>query len=78
MLTAEPESIDALLRARPEMLDEWLVRWRARVVFLSVAVIVIGAGSFGAVMGCWRDLCQALYSGLKLPLVPCNMRYCAY
>ena len=30
--------------------------------------IVIGAGSYGAVMGSWRDATQALYTGIKLPL----------
>ncbi len=39
------------------------------VVALCVSVICIGAGSFGAAMGCWRDPWQALYTGIKVPLV---------
>lgn len=34
-----------------------------------VVAIVVGAGSYGAAMGCWRDPLQALYTGIKLPLV---------
>ena len=29
----------------------------------------MGAGLFGAALGCWRDPWQALYAGLKLPLI---------
>jgi len=42
---------------------------QGRLVGFCVAAIVIGAGSYGAVMGCWRDPLQALYTGIKLPLV---------
>jgi hypothetical protein len=34
-----------------------------------MAVVVAGAGLYGAVMGAWRDALQALYTGIKLPLV---------
>lgn len=39
------------------------------LIGLCIAAIVAGAGSYGAVMGCWRDPLQALYTGIKLPLV---------
>jgi len=32
-------------------------------------VVVLGAGLYGTVMGAWRDSLQALYTGIKLPLV---------
>ena len=36
---------------------------------LQTPVLVVGAGSYGAVMGSWRDPQQAMYTGIKLPLV---------
>jgi hypothetical protein len=36
---------------------------------LCVLAVVLGAGSYGAVMGGWRDPLQGLYTGIKLPLV---------
>ena len=38
-------------------------------MLFGLAAIVIGAGAYGAVMGFWRDPLQALYTGIKLPLV---------
>ena len=42
---------------------------QGNLVAFCVLAIVAGAGSCGAAMGCWRDSLQALYSGIKLPLV---------
>jgi hypothetical protein len=39
------------------------------VVGFCLTAIVFGAGSYGAAMGCWRDSLQALYTGIKLPIV---------
>jgi hypothetical protein len=58
-----------LLRARPASFLDWLKHWQARRVFWCVAVVIAGAGIYGAVMGLWRDALQALYTGVKLPLV---------
>lgn len=64
-----PRSIDAFLRAGPESFHEWVMRRQLYLVTVCVAVIVVGAGSYGAAMGCWRDPWQAFYTGIKLPLV---------
>jgi hypothetical protein len=41
-------------------------RWRW---LLYLAVIVVGAGLFGAAVGSWRAPLQALYTAIKLPLI---------
>ena len=42
---------------------------QGNVAVFCVVAIAIGAGSYGAAMGWWRDPLQALYTGIKLPLV---------
>ena len=64
-----PKSISAFLRAEPERFYEWVMCRQGRLVGFCVAAIVIGAGSYGAVMGCWRDPLQALYTAIKFPLI---------
>src|SRR5882724_729908 len=64
-----PKSIGEFLRAEPERFHDWLLRRRENLIWFCVVAIVIGAGSYGAVMGSWRDAMQALYTGIKLPLV---------
>jgi len=61
-------SISVFLRARPELLREWVLRRQLNLVMFCVVAIVIGAGVYGAVMGSWRGPWQALYTGIKLPL----------
>jgi len=71
-MTAAPDvscAIGDFLRAEPERFRDWIVRRQLNLVIFCVAAIVIGAGSYGAVMGSWRDSLQALYTGIKLPLV---------
>jgi hypothetical protein len=64
-----PNSPGVFLRAEPARLREWITRRPSNLAWFCVAAIVIGAGSYGVVMGCWRDPLQALYTGIKLPLV---------
>jgi len=64
-----PRSVSAFLRAGPECYREWVVRRQLNFVAFCVGAIVIGAGVYGAVAGSWRDAWQALYTGIKLPLV---------
>ena len=64
-----PKSIGAFLRAEPECFRSWMLRRQGNLVGFCVVAIVAGAGSYGAAMGCWRDPLQALYTGIKLPLV---------
>jgi hypothetical protein len=63
------ESISGFLRAEPERFREWMTGRQRNLISFCVVAIVIGAGSYGAAMGCWRDSWQALYTGIKLPLV---------
>jgi hypothetical protein len=62
-------ALDHFLRSDAVELHEWVVRRRSRLVWLCVAAIVAGSGLYGAAMGCWRGSWQALYTGIKLPLV---------
>jgi hypothetical protein len=61
--------IRLLLQAEPAWLCAWANSRPATFVALCVTAICIGAGLYGAAMGCWRDPWQALYTGIKLPLV---------
>jgi len=58
LLQGEPSRLAALATARQSATVAWCV-----------GSICLGAGVFGAVMGCWREPSQALYTGTKLPLV---------
>ncbi len=64
-----PRDIGTLLRGEAEPILAWSEKWDARRVALHVAVIVAGAGLYGAAMGWWRDPQQALYTAAKLPLI---------
>jgi hypothetical protein len=64
------------LRQFPELLSgevgplrRWIAEPRADRAASSLAVIVVGAGLYGAAMGCWRAPLQALYVGIKFPLI---------
>lgn len=61
--------VPVLLRGEPEAIAQSLERWEARNVLLYVAVILAGAGLYGAAMGWWRGPDQALYTAIKFPLV---------
>jgi hypothetical protein len=61
--------ISVLLRGELEPISAWLGRRSARRSALHLAVIIIGAGLYGAAMGWWRDPQQALYVAIKFPLI---------
>jgi hypothetical protein len=65
----EDRSLGALLRGEVASLTAWTADWRATHFTRDVTLIVVGAGAFGAALGCWRDPWQALYAGVKLPLI---------
>jgi len=69
-MTANDTTLDlpVLLRGEPDSLQFGIEEFRVRQMALYLAVIVLGAGAFGAAMGCWRAPLQALYTALKLPL----------
>src|SRR6266404_7481227 len=62
-------SVDLFLRANTPRLHGWVLRRRSWLISFCVFAIVVGAGLYGAVMGCWRDPLQAVYTGIKFPLV---------
>ena len=62
-------SVDFFLRADAPRMRSWVIQRATGLVWFCIAVIVVGAGAYGAVMGCWREALQALYTGIKLPLV---------
>ena len=61
--------MDLLLRGNLESLAAWTEHWNTRRFWLHVAVILVGAGLYGAAMGCWRDPQQAFYVAVKFPLI---------
>jgi hypothetical protein len=64
-----PREIRLLLRGELELIAAWSGRWNPRRFALHVAVIVVGAGLYGAAMGWWRDPQQAIYVAFKFPLI---------
>ena len=66
---SNPREISVLLRGEPEKLVAWTGQWSPRRFALHVAVIVVGAGLYGAAMGWWRDPQQAFYVAIKFPLI---------
>jgi len=64
-----PKSVGAFLRAGPEHYREWVMRRQLNLLIYCLGAIAMGAGLFGAAMGGWRDGLQAVYTGIKLPLV---------
>lgn len=61
--------LGVLLRGEAESLQSWSAQWDAQRVISYIIVIVAGAGLYGAAMGWWRSPLQALYTGIKLPLI---------
>ncbi|HTX20577.1 MAG TPA: hypothetical protein VMD27_01780 [Candidatus Aquilonibacter sp.] len=75
-MQAQPEKIKnrlpgiaPLLRGETETISAWSERWNSRRFALHVAVIILGAGLYGAAMGWWRDPRQALFAAAKFPLI---------
>jgi hypothetical protein len=59
----------ALLRGEVKSLEAWSAHWDAQRIISHIAIIVVGAGLYGAAMGWWRDPRQALYTAIKFPLI---------
>lgn len=64
-----PSEISLLLRGEVETISRWSHSWVARRFALHIAVIILGAGLYGAAMGWWRDPQQAVYVAIKFPLI---------
>jgi len=61
--------LSLLLRGEVKSLEEWSAQWDSRRILSHVGIIIVGAGLYGAAMGCWRDPMQALYTAIKFPLI---------
>ena len=66
---SNPHELGTLLRGEADTLARWSAQFRPERCAFQVAVIVAGAGLYGAAMGCWRDPQQALYVAIKFPLI---------
>ncbi len=64
-----PSEIGRLLRGEAEFIATCSRRWVARRFILHIAVILLGAGLYGATMGWWRGPEQALFVAIKFPLI---------
>src|SRR5205085_4229736 len=67
--SSELRDLPVLLGGNPDTLKEWAARWEFSRDLGYVAVIVAGAGVYGAAMGYWRSPVQAGYNLVKFPLV---------
>src|SRR5262245_55836246 len=65
----KPSFVEFFLRAETDRLRHCLKHRETTLIWLCVAVIIFGAGLYGAVMGCWRSALQSVYTAIKLPLV---------
>jgi len=58
-----------LLRGESEEIARWIGRGESKQLWFCLAAVFAGAGLFGAALGEWRSPLQALYGGIKFPLV---------
>jgi hypothetical protein len=61
--------LSTLLRGETETISAWSASWNTQRFLLHVAVIILGAGFYGAAMGWWRAPQQALFVAIKFPLI---------
>ena len=61
--------ITVLLRGEAAPISAWTEQWNGRRLAVCLAVIVGGAGLYGAAMGYWRAPQQAFYVAIKFPLI---------
>ena len=64
-----PSDFATLLRGETAAISAWSGQWNTRRFASHLAVIVVGAGIYGAAMGWWRDPQQALSVAIKFPLI---------
>lgn len=62
-------SFRSLLQGQVEALEAGTQSRQPGTVTLSLAIIFIGAGLYGAAMGCWRSPLQGVFVALKFPLI---------
>jgi hypothetical protein len=64
-----PSEINRLLRGETGIISKWSEQWAAGRFILHLAVIIVGAGLYGATIGWWRGPQQALFVAIKFPLI---------
>ncbi len=64
-----PTEFSTLLRGEAQTISAWSAEWSARRGVAHLAIIILGAGSYGAAMGWWRAPEQALFVAIKFPLI---------
>ncbi len=69
MPTSDAAPFSALLSGEPGRLRGWIEGRQSAPVGLCLLVIVLGAGCYGAAMGCWRSPLQSLYVAVKFPVI---------
>ena len=67
--TSNPSELSTLLRGEADTLVGWAAQFDSRRLAVHLAVIVAGAGLYGAAMGWWRDPWQAVFVAIKFPLI---------
>lgn len=67
--TAGRFDLRTLLQGQADKLLLWTKPGEFRTIVFNVAVILLGAGLYGAAMGWWREPLQGLYVAIKFPLV---------
>lgn len=73
---SRPGHISTLLRGEVGRMSAWVREQSASRAVYYVLAIIIGAGLYGAAMGCWRAPEQALYGAVKLPLIVLLTTFC--
>jgi hypothetical protein len=68
-LTNDSRGITSLLQSDPQSLQAWIDSWDARRLTVCLVTNVAGTGVYGAAMGAWRAPLQALFVGIKFPLI---------
>ena len=66
---SNPRELGTLINGEADVLANWAGQFESRRFAFHVAVIMAGAGLYGAAMGWWRAPEQALYVGIKFPLI---------
>src|SRR5262245_20963787 len=69
MTNATFGEVTVLLRGEAAPISTWTEVWSTRRLAVCLAVIIAGAGLYGAAMGCWRAPQQSLYVAIKFPLI---------
>ena len=64
-----PGEFSTLLRGETAAISAWTAEWSAQRIASHLAIIVLGAGLYGAAMGGWRAPQQALFVAIKFPLI---------